>query len=136
MLPQQPPFRFLDSIIRYTPGHLLQALFDPSKLQHQHPDVNEVPISILIEGLAQTAVIFVQLEIRPLSPDEIPLLGNVKSDINKGLTWENNAIFEITPVRFTSKHFIVNGTLITEQGERVLTSSFSISIADRREMDR
>lgn len=103
-LPQQPPFRFVEQIIHYEPGKKLEASI---RLQSVHKHMYELPFFpevCVLEGLAQSAVLLVQLETGPLLEGEIPILGSLFMRQSEPVSWQETLIYEVSPIRlFTSQ---------------------------------
>lgn len=75
-LPHQFPFRFIKNIKIYVPNTLLMSYIHYPKMEELIGGTT-IPTSLLIEGIAQNAVIFTQLETKPIEENEFPLFGNV-----------------------------------------------------------
>lgn len=98
-LPQKPPFRFVDQIHHYIPGHSLTASVELNSLRRQMRDLAMLPAVCVVEGLAQTAVLLVQLETGPLLEGEIPILGSLSVDQIKPIAWQEQLIYEVELIR-------------------------------------
>lgn len=132
MLPHQPPFRFVDHVTDYAAGKELKASFYPEPLREVLGDQQHPPASVLIEGLAQTAVIFVQLETDPLQPHEIPLLGKVEASIDGRVDWNAVISYEITPIRLGRSQAALHGE-VWANGERAICATLYVAISGREE---
>jgi 3-hydroxymyristoyl/3-hydroxydecanoyl-(acyl carrier protein) dehydratase len=128
LLPHQPPFRFVDKINRYEPGELLEAQFSPLHIQPLFGVVSEVPETILIEGLAQSAVLLAQLETMPLKDGEIPLLGSVNATLFNQVNWDETIVYTIELVRIFEKQAILKGTIFMGI-EPIGSASLSVAVA-------
>lgn len=98
-LPQKPPFRFVDQIHNYAPGHSLMASVELHSLQAQMKDLAMFPAVCVVEGLAQAAVLLIQLETGPLLEGEIPILGSLSVDQVKPAAWQEQLIYEVELIR-------------------------------------
>ena len=109
LLPHQLPFRLVEKVDTYQPSKLLRTTLNTQKL-YWLDNKEEVPYSIMLEGVAQTAVIFIQLETKPLQKNEFPVLGSVKSDyIQKAPLYGGMLSFEVKPLRIHDKQAILEG---------------------------
>lgn len=125
LLPQKPPFRFVDKVISYEPTQSLSSIFNASLKKDMVSNSRFIPPSILIEGLAQTAVLFTQLETNPLQPGEVPLLGSVRSNIMQSVSWDGMIQFIVKPLRLMTKSAVIEGKVYSDN---VLVATMSIAI--------
>jgi 3-hydroxymyristoyl/3-hydroxydecanoyl-(acyl carrier protein) dehydratase len=129
LLPHQPPFRFVDNVIRYEPGRFLQAKFSPPSLEVPFGISKEIPETILIEGLAQVAVLLTQLETEPLKEGDIPLLGSVNVTLIKKVQWGETLIYTVEPIRILEKQAVLKGR-ITVGKELTVVATLSVAVAN------
>jgi 3-hydroxymyristoyl/3-hydroxydecanoyl-(acyl carrier protein) dehydratase len=129
LLPHQPPFRFVDNVIRYEPKRLLQAKFSPHCLEVPFGVFKEIPETILIEGLAQAAVLLTQLETEPLKEGDIPLLGSVNVTLLKKVQWGETLIYTVEPIRILEKQAVLKGR-ITVGEESTVVATLSVAVAN------
>lgn len=121
MLPHQFPFRFISNIIQYIPQRVLKTEFTPSSML---PFVRfeYVPETVLIEGIAQTAVLLTQLETKPLVDGEVPLLGSVKMEAFNQALWGKTILFEVEPVRTVGQKAVLKGKALVESGTLIIAT--------------
>ncbi|GIQ69331.1 FabA-like domain protein [Xylanibacillus composti] len=131
LLPQQYPFRFIDQVPLYKPGKRMQASFDPAALRTCLGGGAAIPVSVLIEGLAQTAVLLTQLETRPLGPGEMPLLGKVRASIKEQAVWDRLVYYELAPERIWQRQAVFSGSVQDEDGRPLVTATLLVAIADK-----
>ncbi|MFD2673329.1 FabA-like domain protein [Marinicrinis sediminis] len=130
LLPQQDPFRLIDRIVSYEPGQRLRAEMDLSRLYSDFGQQAIVPLHVLVESLAQTAVIYVQLETNPLEDHEVPLLGKVEAKAIKDVAWTQSVQLEITPVRILAKQAMLTGRVRTIPEEEIhLTAELYVAVS-------
>lgn len=126
LLPHQPPFRFIDHVTRYVPDCLLEAMFSPFSIKEKFGIRSCLPETILIEGLAQAAVLFMQLETRPLKEDETPLLGSLNVAIHGSFRWEDQFLYRVESIRILEKQAVLKGKVFV--AEKVVVSGL-LSVA-------
>ncbi|MBG9794367.1 hypothetical protein ABD76_18380 [Paenibacillus dendritiformis] len=98
-LPQQPPFRFVERIDHYESGKSLLASI---RLQSVYDDLRGLPVFpevCVMEGLAQSAVLLVQLETGPLLEGEAPILGSLFMRKSGPAAWHEELKYEVKPIR-------------------------------------
>ncbi|KPV57445.1 hypothetical protein QJ48_22190 [Paenibacillus sp. A3] len=130
LLPHQYPFRFVDEVTRYEPGQRLEARFRPEPLRSMYGYTQTVPSTVMIEGLAQAAVLFVQLETKPLSPGEIPLLGKAEASVRREASWREPLLYDIRPIRMTCSQAILSGTMSGADGGVLATATLCVAVAE------
>ena len=90
------PMVFLDRVLDYAPGEYLKSLMAVSgqtdAISGHFPERAIFPASHMMQAVAQSAIILLQVSTTPLADDEVTLIGSVKS-------------------RFT--HIVVPGDLVT-----------------------
>lgn len=90
------PMVFLDRVLDYTPKHYLKSSMAVSgqtdAIAGHFPERAIFPASHMMQAVAQSAIILLQVSTTPLADDEVTLIGSVKS-------------------RFT--HVVVPGNLVT-----------------------
>lgn len=128
ILPHQPPFRFIDHVIEYAPGRYLQASFTPDSAEKLFSVFIEVPETIMIEGLAQAAVLLTQLETEPLKEGDIPLLGSVKATLFESVPWDKTLIYTVEPIRILEKQAVIQGNICVD-GQTVLKATLSVAVS-------
>jgi len=129
MLPHQFPFRFISNVTQYIPQRVLQTEFTPSS-QLPFLRFEYVPETVLIEGIAQTAVLLTQLETKPLVDGEVPLLGSVKMKVVKQVLWGKTILFEVEPVRTVGQQAVLKGKAFVESGT-LITATVSVAVASK-----
>lgn len=127
MLPHQFPFRLISNIVKYVPRKILQAEFTPSSLHTLFLQFGYVPETILIEGLAQTAVLLTQLETMPLKEGEVPLLGSVEMAAVKQVPWGEAVNFAVEPVRIVAKQAMLKGRA-TAGSSTLITGTICVAV--------
>ncbi|TYS60656.1 FabA-like domain protein [Bacillus infantis] len=128
LLPHQPPFRFVDNVTEYIPTKELCATFKPIDCKSTFGDSDEVPFTILGEGLAQAAVIFTQMESEPLTESDVPMLGNMEASYFGRVLWEDKITYKIKPYRILGRQAILYGKLFGSNGELVLSAKLSVAV--------
>ncbi|MDM5335853.1 FabA-like domain protein [Fictibacillus enclensis] len=129
-LPHQFPFRFISSVTKYVPTQLLIAHYNFTDQEKHFGKSEYVPSSILIEGLAQTAVIFTQLETKPLTDEEFPLLGSVKAKFYEAVRWTEDITYIIDPIRIFAKQALLTAVLYSG-GRKKVSVTLSVAIATK-----
>lgn len=103
-LPQQPPFRFVKQIDHYESGKSLLASIRLQSVYNHMPGLSAFPEVCVMEGLAQSAVLLVQLETGPLLEGEVPILGSLFMRKSGSAGWHEELKYEVKPIRlFTSQ---------------------------------
>ncbi|PEM43186.1 3-hydroxyacyl-ACP dehydratase FabZ family protein [Bacillus toyonensis] len=125
LLPHQKPFRFIDDIISYKPNHSLKAMYCPSSIEKKIK-TRDVPVTILIEGLAQTAILYTQLETEPLKENDVPMLGSVEYEIFKSFEWGRSVTYVVMPIRLLKNQAIIKGEITVDN---VLCATANLSVA-------
>lgn len=128
LLPHQSPFRFVDKITEYIRGKSLAIMFSPSNIPFFH--LSEVPISIFVESVAQSAILLTQLETSPLSNDEIPLLGSIDVHIHSECLDPNEEyLIKVNIVKLLSKQAILSGEVMNVRLQKILSANISVAVA-------
>lgn len=131
-LPQQPPFRFVERIDHYESGKILLASIRLQSVYRDKRGLPAFPEVCVIEGLAQSAVLLVQLETEPLLEGEVPILGSLFMRKSGRAAWHEELKYEVKPIRlFTSRARIearayASGRIVAE-GELSLAKIQSIT---------
>lgn len=128
LLPHQMPLRMIDKITDYARGSKIEAQFDPSTFNTIFGNAATIPETCLLEGLAQTAIIFTQMETKPLEEDEFPMLGSIQAVVYRPLVWTECITYQIHPVRFLKKQAMLEGLLFGDD-KSVAAASASITVA-------
>ncbi len=131
LLPQQYPFRFVDKVTLYEQGSLMQATFNPVPLQPYLGRGDSLPVTVLIEGLAQVAVMLTQLETRPLVPGEMPLLGKVQATISDEAASDQPICYELAPERIWQRQAVFSGHVRSVDDRLLLSATLAVAIADK-----
>ncbi len=131
LLPHQYPFRLVDAITRYVKGEGIHARFHQLPLYPYFGKGATMPSSLLIEGLAQVAVLFTQLETRPLQPHEVPLLGKIEADVAGKAVWDQPLAYELSPIRMFCKQAILYGVARQNGGPPIVSATLMVSISDK-----
>lgn len=128
LLPHQPPFRFVDKITEYIPSNSLAAKFSPSNIPFFN--LRQVPLSILVESVAQSAILLTQLETSPLSDDEIPLLGSIDIQLHSE-SLDANEVFlvKVNIVKLLSKQAVLSGEIMNDSHQKILSANISVAVA-------
>jgi 3-hydroxymyristoyl/3-hydroxydecanoyl-(acyl carrier protein) dehydratase len=108
LLPHEYPLRLVDMVELYIPGEMLVSKYDSSHLEWL-PNQAYIPDSILIEGLAQSAIIFTQLEVRPLQKDEFPVLGAINASLISSVEQGKLITYQIRPLRLLKDQAVIEG---------------------------
>lgn len=130
LLPHQYPLRLVDRVLRYDPGNRLIAAFSAAPLAPYFTPRTTIPQTILLEGLAQAAVILVQLETASLKKGEIPLLGRVHAEIVGEAKWEERIRYEVRPERMLSRQASVAARVFNEAGVQVAHATLYMAVGN------
>lgn len=125
-LPQHPPFRFVDTILEYHPRSHLKASFSSLHLHSSFRGQRQFPSMCIVEGLAQTAILFVQLETSPLEKDEFPVLGSMSISKLSSVDWEEVITYKVYPVALFSLHGMI-GVEAAVAGETVVKGELTLA---------
>ncbi|MFD7524205.1 3-hydroxyacyl-ACP dehydratase FabZ family protein [Paenibacillus chitinolyticus] len=128
LLPHQEPLRLISAVTDYEAGKLLQASYSPSRFQDFCKEPL-IPPSLLIEGLAQAAVLFVQMETRPLREGEFPLLGGLKAHVAVPVSWEETLHYTVRAVRILSTQAVVEGEVKLSGGTEAIRAVITVAVA-------
>ncbi|WP_335690062.1 FabA-like domain protein [Cytobacillus firmus] len=128
LLPHQSPFRFVDKITEYVPRNSLAAKFSPSNIPFFN--LRQVPLSVLVESVAQSAILLTQLETSPLSDDEIPLLGSIDIQLHSE-SLDDNEVFliKVNIVKLLSKQAVLSGEVLNGNHQKILSANISVAVA-------
>lgn len=114
-LPQQHPFRFVDEVTRLT-ELLLESRFEPSACSLWYRGTDTVPAEVIIEGAAQSTVLFFERLVEPLTPEDIPVLGQISVTTSRQAGWHESITFQIRPVRVLSNIGLFAMTAVGSEG--------------------
>ncbi|MGM1049387.1 MAG: hypothetical protein ACQEXX_25070 [Bacillota bacterium] len=131
LLPHKPPFRFVDGIITYTPKSGIQTFFCPEQSSDYLGKGIHIPPVILIEGLAQSAVLYSILESEPLDENEFPLLGYVNAKIARNVMWSEKIYYSVSTLRMLKKRAVLHGQMFNNNEELLIDTSISVSVAKK-----
>lgn len=131
LLPQQYPFRFVDEVTLYEQGRRMRASFDPAPMRSYLGGRDILPVTVLIEGLAQVAVLLTQLETRPLAPGEMPLLGKVQAEIRREAMWDQLIYYELKPERIWQRQAVYSGIVVQKDGCSLLEATLGVAITKK-----
>ncbi|WP_053217801.1 hotdog family protein [Virgibacillus senegalensis] len=127
LIPQKPPFRFVDEVVEYKKNQSLTAAFDYANYLADFPFIDKLPPSFLIEGLAQSSVLFVERETSPLEEKEIPILGTIDFDfVKEPRGGEDKVYYFIEPMKVFSKHCLLKVSALENQ-EIIATGRISVA---------
>ncbi|PWC14030.1 beta-hydroxyacyl-ACP dehydratase [Brenneria corticis] len=94
------PMIFLDRVLDYEPGKNLQSMMVVSgqtdAIAGHFPERAIFPASHMMQAIAQTAIILLQVSTSPLDEDEITLVGSVKARFTKVVVPGDRLIFNMT----------------------------------------
>ncbi|WP_214483017.1 FabA-like domain protein [Bacillus sp. SM2101] len=125
-MPHQYPLRLIDRVDKYVPKELLRATLDIKQLDWLNTKI--VPYSVLLEGMAQAAVIFIQLETRPLKENEVPVLGAIKSEIlSKSLPSKGKVSYDVKPLRILETQAVLEG-IIKVDNQLILKGTLTVGV--------
>ncbi|MCF2945184.1 hotdog family protein [Paenibacillus tarimensis] len=134
LLPHEPPFRFVTQVTRYQSGECLYASHEFTWSESERMGGGEaVPEVCLLEGLAQTAVLFTQLETSPLEKWEFPLLGHVHAAVQGEAGWGTPVNYEVKMIRILAKRAVLSGSVYTSDGRTCLEATLTVAVASGRE---
>ncbi|WP_127531411.1 hotdog family protein [Paenibacillus kobensis] len=128
-LPQQPPFRFVDRIIEYVPHRYMISRFDSQPLQKLFGGLSEIPFTILIEALAQTSVLFIDMEVGRLSEGELPLLGKIECQMLAISNW-TSFLCHVSPIRVLAKRAMLRGEVFDESGRLIVSVELAVAVTE------
>ena len=106
LLPQQFPIIMVDRVLEFEKGKSLKAVKSVSGneihfLGH-FPHVAIMPGVLILEGMAQSALLLVQLTYGALPQDEVPLYGSVNAKFHKVVIPGDQLVYEVEVVKLTS----------------------------------
>ncbi|MCK6259459.1 FabA-like domain protein [Fictibacillus sp. KIGAM418] len=127
LLPHEYPLRLVDKVELYRKGEILVSKFDTNRLNWL-PNQTPIPESILMEGMAQSAVIFTQLETRPLQKDEFPVLGAINATILSRVEPGQLITYKIKPLRLLQDQAVIEGSILVHQ-QTVLRGTLTVGIS-------
>jgi 3-hydroxyacyl-[acyl-carrier-protein] dehydratase len=128
LLPHAEPFRLVDEVLMYVPKEKLLAKFCCSRVYAICSGAS-VPDAVLIEGLAQTAVLFMQLETRPLAKDEIPLMGALRYGRVQPVQWNESVVYETFPLRLGEHQALIEGRIYKMNDSSIVVEHVNFSVA-------
>jgi len=128
LLPHQHPFRFVSRILLYVPGHKIISQYEPSMFRNDYGGCPYVPEACLMEGVAQTAIIYTQLETAPLEEHEIPMLGSLDAQLECYSAWDEIVTYEIRPLRISTKQAMLTGQIYGDFQRRIGFVSVSVAV--------
>jgi len=134
MLPQKQPFAFIDRIMHYEPKQYLKAEFVNPDFMGEGDRRKELPITILVEGMAQAAVLLTQLETSPLQDSEIPLLGKLEVTVFKEFKRGGRLYYSVKPIKMLSKQAVIAGEAFDHNEDLLFTATIILVVANRSEM--
>jgi 3-hydroxyacyl-[acyl-carrier-protein] dehydratase len=132
LLPQRYPFLMIDRVLEIIPGEKVIALKNISAneafFQGHFPDYMVMPGALILEGIAQTAIILYAFDKKDEDESEkVFLFGSVKARFKNPAYPGDQMIIEVTPVKIISTGGIVKG--IAKVGDRLVCKaelSFSV----------
>ncbi|PAD78296.1 3-hydroxyacyl-ACP dehydratase FabZ family protein [Paenibacillus campinasensis] len=125
-LPQRPPFRFVEQIDRYEAGQYLLASIRLQSVRGPMRCLPAFPEACVMEGLAQSAVLLVQLETGPLREGEVPILGSLFMRQSKAVAWHETLRYEVKPIRLLASQARIEATAYAA-GEVVAEGELSLA---------
>jgi len=91
------PMVYLDRVLDYEPGEYLTSLMSVSgqtdAIAGHFPERAIFPASHMMQAIAQSAIILLQLSTAPLADDEITLIGSVKARFSRVVVPGDQVIF-------------------------------------------
>ncbi|SDZ37818.1 hypothetical protein [Bacillus sp. 166amftsu] len=130
LLPHRSPFRFVDKIVNYDSGKSLTTIFSSTNIYN----LSEIPITVLIESVAQTAVLLTQLETEPLNAKEFPLLGSIDSTIEEEhFEMGDDFIIKVGILKLLSKKAVLVGEVYNSSYAKILTASITVAVSIKEE---
>ena len=131
LLPQRYPFLMIDKVLEFSPGEKAIALKNVSVnepfFQGHFPDLPVMPGVLIMEAMAQTAIILFTYGDKERGEDKLFFIGSVKSRFLRPVYPGDQMVIEITPTKIISTGGIVKGIVKVE--DRVVCKgelSFSI----------
>ncbi|WP_051499102.1 3-hydroxyacyl-ACP dehydratase FabZ family protein [Nocardia sp. BMG51109] len=103
------PMVFLDRVLDYEPGDYLTSLMVVSgqtdAIAGHFPERGIFPASHLLQAVAQSAIILLQLSTSPLAEDEITLVGSVQARFGRIVVPGDQIVFRTTKESLDSRYF-------------------------------
>lgn len=103
------PMVYLDRVLDYEPGEYLKSLLlvsgQTDAIAGHFPERGIFPASHMMQAIAQSAIILLQLSTEPLTEDEITLVGSVKSRFTRLVVPGDQVVFHTTCERLRGKDF-------------------------------
>lgn len=127
LLPHEYPLRLVDKVELYKPGEELVSNYDTRHLKWLSMKT-PIPETILMEGMAQSAVIFTQLETRPLQKDEFPVLGAINATMLSQVEPGQLITYNIKPLRLLQDQALIEGSIWVGQ-RRILKGTLTVGIS-------
>ncbi|SDN48084.1 3-hydroxymyristoyl/3-hydroxydecanoyl-(acyl carrier protein) dehydratase [Fictibacillus solisalsi] len=127
LLPHEYPLRLVDKVELYKPGEELVSKYDTRHLKWLSIKT-PIPETILMEGMAQSAVIFTQLETRPLQNDEFPVLGAINATMLSQVEPGQLITYNIKPLRLLQDQALIEGSIWVDQ-RRILKGTLTVGIS-------
>ncbi|MBV9022851.1 MAG: beta-hydroxyacyl-ACP dehydratase [Streptomycetaceae bacterium] len=94
------PMVYLDRVVDYEPGEYLKSLMVVSgqtdAISGHFPERGIFPASHMMQAIAQSAIILLQLSTSPLADDEITLVGSVKAKFTRVAVPGDQIVFTTT----------------------------------------
>lgn len=137
MLPQRYPFLMVDRVTEYVPGEKIVAVKNVTGnepyFQGHFPEEAIMPGALILEGMAQTAILFFRLS-QPDSQDQGKryLFGEVKAKFISPVVPGDTLKFEVIPIKLISIGAIVKA--VATVGTKIVTKaelSFSAKGLDK-----
>jgi len=129
-LPHQFPIRLVDTIVHYEEKVMLVGQVNPFEHRRWYGDLEWIPPVFLIEGMAQTASIYIQLETEPLDEWEIPVLGSVRSTGHLRTDWSGLLYWKVVPLRIAQRNAVMEGWALDEEENQLISAQLSLSVVD------
>jgi 3-hydroxyacyl-[acyl-carrier-protein] dehydratase len=133
LLPQRFPFLMLDRIIEYEPGKKIAGIKNVTGnelfFQGHFPEEAVMPGAMILESMAQVAIIFFQLSTAELEQKRF-LFGRVKANFTKPVVPGDVLVIEMYPVKIISSGGIMEGK-VTVDGTIVTRAELSFSAGEK-----
>jgi len=118
LLPQRYPFLMIDRVLGLSPGEKAIALKNVSVnepfFQGHFPDLPVMPGALIMEAMAQTAIILFAYDNQEKEADKLFLFGSVKARFLNPVYPGDQMMIEITPTKIISTGGIVKGIVKVE----------------------
>ncbi|MFJ2111981.1 MULTISPECIES: 3-hydroxyacyl-ACP dehydratase FabZ family protein [unclassified Streptomyces] len=130
------PMIYIDRISDHEPGVFLKSVLSVSgnldAIAGHFPERAIYPGSHLMQAFAQSGIILYQMSTRPLTDDELTLIGSVRSRFTRPVVPGDRVIFDVRADRLSANTFFFSSQA-TVDGLRV--AAFRATLTRRKAAD-